>query len=145
MNYVRWIKDVFKWRGIQCWLKFVFSMKATKLKKSSPSIWHLLHNVVKISSIFVAFLENMNFKRPKNYKPFNFPRPYFRRYFYQIHQIECNNVLSLKTREFCLLPCQLPVFCLRFASVRGNFGTNFPQYLIFRLISASIEKYTKTF
>ena len=32
--------------------------------KSSPSIWHLLHNVkltVKISSIFVAFLENMNF------------------------------------------------------------------------------------
>ena len=33
--------------------------------KSSPSIWHLLHNVkstVKISSIFVAFLENMNFK-----------------------------------------------------------------------------------
>ena len=34
--------------------------------KSSPSIWHLLHNVkltVKISSIFVAFLENMNFKK----------------------------------------------------------------------------------
>ena len=33
--------------------------------KSSPSIWHLLHSVkstVKISSIFVAFLENMNFK-----------------------------------------------------------------------------------
>ena len=32
--------------------------------KSSPSIWHLLHNVkstVKISSIFVAFFENMNF------------------------------------------------------------------------------------
>ena len=32
--------------------------------KSSPSIWHLLHNVkstVNISSIFVAFLENMNF------------------------------------------------------------------------------------
>ena len=32
--------------------------------KSSPSIWRLLHNVksaVKISSIFVAFLENMNF------------------------------------------------------------------------------------
>ena len=32
--------------------------------KSSPSIWHLLHNVksmVKISSIFVAFLENMSF------------------------------------------------------------------------------------
>ena len=31
--------------------------------KSSPSIWHLLHNVkltVKILSIFVAFLENMN-------------------------------------------------------------------------------------
>ena len=33
--------------------------------KSSPSIWRLLHNVkstVKITSIFVAFLENMNFK-----------------------------------------------------------------------------------
>ena len=32
--------------------------------KSSPSIWHLLHNVkstVKISSNFVAFLENINF------------------------------------------------------------------------------------
>ena len=31
--------------------------------KSSPSIWHLLHNVkskVKISLIFMAFLENMN-------------------------------------------------------------------------------------
>ena len=34
------------------------------MTKSSPTIWHLLHNVkltVKISSIFVAFLENMNF------------------------------------------------------------------------------------
>ena len=33
--------------------------------KSSTSIWHLLHNVkstVKISSIFVVFSENMNFK-----------------------------------------------------------------------------------
>ena len=32
--------------------------------KSLPLIWHLIHNVkstVKISSIFVAFLENMNF------------------------------------------------------------------------------------
>ena len=32
--------------------------------KSSPLIWHLLYNVkstVKILSIFVAFLENMNF------------------------------------------------------------------------------------
>ena len=32
--------------------------------KSSPTIWHLLHNVkstVKISSICVAFLKNMNF------------------------------------------------------------------------------------
>ena len=38
----------------------MFSKKAT----SSPLIWHLLHNVkwkVKISSIFVAFLKNMNF------------------------------------------------------------------------------------
>ena len=34
------------------------------MTKSSPSIWHLLHNVkstVKISSISVAFLGNMNF------------------------------------------------------------------------------------
>ena len=34
--------------------------------KSWPKIWHLLHNVkstVKISSIFVAFLENMNFTK----------------------------------------------------------------------------------
>ena len=33
--------------------------------KSSTQTWHLLHNVkstVKISSIFVAFLENINFK-----------------------------------------------------------------------------------
>ena len=34
------------------------------MTKSSPSIWHLLNNVkltAKILSIFVAFLENMNF------------------------------------------------------------------------------------
>ena len=34
------------------------------MTKSSPTIWHLLHNVkstVKISAIFVAFLENTNF------------------------------------------------------------------------------------
>ena len=40
-------------------------VKVKKLMKSSLSIWHLLHNVklmVKISSIFVTFLENMNFK-----------------------------------------------------------------------------------
>ena len=33
--------------------------------KSSPSIWHLLHNVkstVKISSNFVVFLKDLNFK-----------------------------------------------------------------------------------
>ena len=37
------------------------------MTKSSPSIWHLLHNVkstVKILSNFVAFLENINFKSP---------------------------------------------------------------------------------
>ena len=42
-------------------LKFMFSKKAIKI---SLSIWHLLHNVkstVKISSIFVAFWENINF------------------------------------------------------------------------------------
>ena len=49
-------------------LKFVFFKKAKKSTKSSPSIWHLLHNVksrVKILSIFVAFLENMNFTMQK--------------------------------------------------------------------------------
>ena len=47
-----------------CVVKFVFSKKATKLTKSSSSIWLLLQNVkstFKILSIFVAFLENMNF------------------------------------------------------------------------------------
>ena len=37
--------------------------------KSSPSIWRYVVSVksmVKISSIFVAFLENMNFKLPFN-------------------------------------------------------------------------------
>ena len=36
------------------------------LTYEKTSIWHLLHNVksaVKISSIFVAFLENVNFTR----------------------------------------------------------------------------------
>ena len=39
------------------------------MTKSSPSIWHLLHNVkstVKILSNFVAFLENINFTRILN-------------------------------------------------------------------------------
>ena len=43
----------------------MFSKKATNLTKSSPSIWRYVVSVtstVKISSIFVAFLENMNFK-----------------------------------------------------------------------------------
>ena len=45
-------------------VKFMFSKKATKNDKFSPSIWRYVVNVkstVKISSIFVAFLENMNF------------------------------------------------------------------------------------
>ena len=36
---------------------------------SSPSIWQLLHNAkltVKISSFFVAFLEDMNFKHKQS-------------------------------------------------------------------------------
>ena len=36
--------------------------------KSSPLIWHLLHNVkstVNISPVFVAFLENMNFTKKR--------------------------------------------------------------------------------
>ena len=42
----------------------MFSKKATKIMKSSPSIWRYVVNVkstMKISSISVAFLENMNF------------------------------------------------------------------------------------
>ena len=42
----------------------MFSKKATKLTKSSPSICHYAVSVkstVKISSIFVAFLESTNF------------------------------------------------------------------------------------
>ena len=45
-------------------LKFMFSKKATKIDKISPAIWHYVVSVkstVKISLIFVAFLENMNF------------------------------------------------------------------------------------
>ena len=45
-------------------LKFMFSKKASKMTKSSPSIWQLLHTVklkVKILSFFVAFSENVNF------------------------------------------------------------------------------------
>ena len=42
--------------------------------KSSPSIWHYVVNVkstVKILSIFVAFLENMNFNSVKHIGPTN--------------------------------------------------------------------------
>ena len=42
--------------------------------KSSPSIWHLLHSVkskVKISSIFVVFLENLNFTLHKTLRKWN--------------------------------------------------------------------------
>ena len=55
-----WVLNFFI-NGFLIFIKFVFSKMATK---SSPSIWHLLHNVkstVKILSIFVAFLENLNF------------------------------------------------------------------------------------
>ena len=51
-----------------CRVKFMFSKKATKLTKSSPSSVYLFDTylvnvklIVKILSIFVAFLENMNF------------------------------------------------------------------------------------
>ena len=47
-------------------IKFMFSMKATKNTKSSASIWHLPSTKCQIHGedfvIFVAFLENMNFK-----------------------------------------------------------------------------------
>ena len=47
-------------------VKFMFSKKATK---SDETIWRLLHTVkltVKILSIFVAFSENVNFKRTRH-------------------------------------------------------------------------------
>ena len=40
--------------------------------KSSPSIWHyvvIVKSTVKILSIFVAFLENMNFQKKKSVYP----------------------------------------------------------------------------
>ena len=42
----------------------MFSKMAKKVMKPSPSIWRYVVNLkskVKMSSIFVAFLENMNF------------------------------------------------------------------------------------
>jgi hypothetical protein len=44
----------------------MFSKKATKIDEIFTSIWHYVVSVkltVKISSIFVAFLEKMNFTR----------------------------------------------------------------------------------
>ena len=49
-----------------------FLRRPQKLSKSSPSFWHLLHNVkltVKIWSIFVAFLENTIFKNRSVFLP----------------------------------------------------------------------------
>ena len=71
--------DVKEFPYLEISVKFGFSKKATKIKKSSPSIWHLLHNVkstVKISSIFAAFLENMNFTNNRQ----NFNGKYTNRY-----------------------------------------------------------------
>ena len=49
-------------------INFVFSKKATKL-----TIWHsinIVKSTVKISSSFVAFLENMNFTQESDFCPF---------------------------------------------------------------------------
>ena len=50
-------------------LKFIFSMKARKLTKSSPSIWHYLWSMCQTDGEdfvnFLAFLENTNFTRLK--------------------------------------------------------------------------------
>ena len=45
-------------------IKFVFSKKATKFDKllTVDSTLHIVKSTVKISSIFVVFLEDMNFK-----------------------------------------------------------------------------------
>ena len=50
-------------------VKFRFTEEATKIDKSSPMIWHLLHNVkstVKILSNYVAVLEIITFTRLYN-------------------------------------------------------------------------------
>ena len=50
-------------------LKFMFSKKAKKMMKSSSLIWRYVVNfksIVKISSIFVAVLENMNFNQVRS-------------------------------------------------------------------------------
>ena len=71
--------------------------------KSSLSIWHLLHSVkstVKISSIFVAFLENMNFKfngtyvtrtesTMQNYKGYKYPQKVQQQHEHAILQFIC--------------------------------------------------------
>ena len=45
-------------------LKFVFSKKATKFEKLYiVDLLHTVKSTVKISSIFVAFIENMNFTK----------------------------------------------------------------------------------
>ena len=47
------------------YLKFKFSKKATKIDEIfTVDLLHSVKSTVKISSIFVAFLENMNFKMP---------------------------------------------------------------------------------
>ena len=57
-------------------LSSCFVRRPQNLTKSSPSIWHLQHTVksmVKITSIFVAFLENTNFNTDRN----NFENSYY--------------------------------------------------------------------
>ena len=57
---------IFEFRYIYFWNQFSKMRRPQKLTMSSPSIWHYVVSIkstVKISSIFLAFLENTNFTR----------------------------------------------------------------------------------
>ena len=58
------------WQKLGMILKFMFSKKATKIDKIFTVEWHYVVSVismVEILSIFVAFLENMNFTKTNMY------------------------------------------------------------------------------
>ena len=61
---IRLVKKNYGNSGFVVSKSLCFLRRPQKMTKSSPSIWHLLHNVklmVNILSFFVAFLESLNF------------------------------------------------------------------------------------
>ena len=84
------------------------------MTKSSQSILHLLHTVkstVKISSIFVVFLENTNFKEIRSAYVLRFYKAFLRVFFVGLEKLM--SVLNL--RKF-LGPAQLD-FCFQFVTL----------------------------